>query len=369
MWVGQVELSDFRNHRATSIHLDRGISLLIGRNGQGKTNFVEALVYFAQLSSHRVSSDLALVRAGAESAVIRCVVHHDKREVSLALEINAKGSNKAKVNGEAVRVSELLGWLKVVLFAPEDLDIVRGDPGMRRRFIDEVSVSINPSLHHVLGRFDKILRQRNALLKSARGRKNVAEELAAWDEDLATVSEHITQARQATVHALGPALTRAYGVIAPGDQVSLSLVLPPGMSGVTQSSPLRDHYLALLRERRLEEIERGMTLVGPHRDDLDITLKGLLARTHASHGEAWSLALALKIAVAEVLREQSPSGDPIIVLDDVLAELDHRRRAAVADLVGSYDQVLITAAVEEDIPEALTGRIFSVSAGEVTARA
>lgn len=366
MWVGLVELSDFRNHQHTRITLTPGVTIFLGLNGQGKTNFVESLVVLSQLSSHRVTSDAAMVRSGAELATVRASVHHDGRVAELALELKSKGANRAKINGDSRSVSTLRGWLKVVIFAPEDLSIVRGDPSIRRRFLDELTVSVWPQLHQVTQRYDKVVRQRNALLKTARNRSQLSSELAAWDDEFSALCAEITQARLRLIVMLQPEFTSAYHVISPGDQVNLHLETQVDTTGLLEGVDLQAHYREILLRRSDEERERAMTLVGPHRDDLAISLRGMPSRSHASHGEAWSLALGLKIGSAELLRKDSASGDPVIILDDVLAELDRRRRDSVVELVASYEQVLITAAVEEDIPEALDGTVFRVEQGQVS---
>ena len=366
MWVSELSLRDFRNHTETDISLQSGVTTFIGSNGQGKTNLVEALGYLSHLSSHRVSSDKALVRDGSVTATIRTTVRHGERHVSLALALNAKGANRAKVAGQSVSVGELMGWLRVVLFTPEDLSIVRGEPGMRRKYLDEAVLTLNPQLHTAYSEYDRVLRQRNALLKSARGQSShlVAQNLESWNEALVPLAAQITQSRYRLTADVLPYLASSYTTIAPGHEISWSLdtTVDPSLSREDIEATYREH----LAERAKEEVDRGMTLVGPHRDDLVVTLNGLPSRTHSSHGEAWSIALSLRLALAQAYRVDSPSGDPVMILDDVFAELDANRRATLQNVVSDYEQVLVTAAVSDDIPSGFAAHSFMVQAGEVT---
>jgi len=367
MWVSDLSLRDFRNHESTAISLEPGVSVFVGSNGQGKTNLVEALGYLANLSSHRVSLDKALVREGCASAFSLATIHHDTRKVDLALEIKASGSNRAKKNGQNIAVGELVGWLKVVLFTPEDLSIIRGEPGMRRRYLDDAVVVLKPSLHQVYSEYDRVVKQRNALLKSSRSMpySQLLDTLSGWDEPFAALAATISHERQAVISEIEPEFQRSYAVIAPDNAVGISLESPVAKRDITRDE-LADLYRSALDNRRKDEIDRGMTLVGSHRDDLEITLNGLPGRTHSSHGEAWSLALSLKMALAEVYRRDSSSGDPVMILDDVFAELDAKRRATLQELVSGFEQVLVTAAVREDIPHDFVHHVFSVEKGVVT---
>lgn len=366
MWVSELSLRDFRNHTETDIALEPGVTTFIGSNGQGKTNLVEGLGYLSQLSSHRVSSDKALVREGCPTATIRATVRHHERQVTLALAINAKGANRAKLGGQNVSVGELVGWLRVVLFTPEDLSIVRGDPGMRRKYLDDAVLTLHPQLHAVYSEYDRVVRQRNALLKSARSQavNNVIQTLESWNEALVPLAAQITGYRQRVITDLAPQLFRSYATIAPGHEIDWALETPT--KAVGEQEQLEDAYRDQLMQRAKEEIDRGMTLVGPHRDDLAISLNGLPSRTHSSHGEAWSIALSLRLALAQAYREDSQSGDPVMILDDVFAELDSNRRATLQSVVSDYEQVLVTAAVRDDIPEGFSHHSFTVHAGVVT---
>jgi DNA replication and repair protein RecF len=366
VWVSELSLRDFRNHTETDISLEPGVTTFIGSNGQGKTNLVEALGYLSHLSSHRVSSDKALVREGMPTATVRATVSHGERHVSLALAINAKGANRAKLGGQTVSVGELMGWLRVVLFTPEDLTIVRGEPGMRRKYLDEAVLTLSPRLHLVYSEYDRVIRQRNALLKSARGQsaQSVSQNLESWNEALVPLAAQITHNRHRVTIEVLPYLTSSYTTIAPGHEIAWSLDTTVDSS--LSHEDLEIAYREQIMLRAKEEVERGMTLVGPHRDDLLVTLNGLPSRTHSSHGEAWSIALSLRLAIAQAYRVDSPSGDPVMILDDVFAELDSSRRATLQDVVSGYEQVLVTAAVSDDVPQGFSAHSFMVRAGEVT---
>jgi DNA replication and repair protein RecF len=284
----------------------------------------------------------------------------------LALALNAQGANKAKLNGQSVGVGELLGWLRVVLFTPEDLSIVRGEPAVRRKFVDEAVAQLIPRMHSVFSEFDRLLKQRNALLKSARGmnRDAVIHNLESWNDAFVDLASDITLARIEVLALITPHIANAYNIIAPGHFVAVSLESREDMPA--DRDGLREYYRDELARRQRDEIDRGMTLVGPHRDDVAITLNGLPSRTHSSHGEAWSLALSLRLGVAQCYRDESTSGDPVMILDDVFAELDATRRLTLQRIVSDYEQVLVTAAVREDIPEGFSTQWFHVEAGVVT---
>jgi DNA replication and repair protein RecF len=378
--VEQVSLADFRNYVRADLALGPGPTVLVGRNGQGKTNLAEAIVYLSAVGSHRVSSDAPLVREGAEAAIVRARLAHGERRVQLEVQINRQGSNKARVNGAAIRTAELARYAQVVLFAPEDLQIVRGDPSARRRFADTLLVQRSPRLAGVLGDYDRVLRQRNALLKSARARGVRGEALATldvWDDKLCVLGSEIVDARSRLTAELAEPLSRAYASIAGADH-DPRLDWALSVRGADPESddagtPDRDAapgtteelFRTALAAARSAELDRGVTLVGPHRDDLVVRIKGLPVRGYASHGESWSTALALRLASAELLRAQSSLGDPVLVLDDVFAELDADRRARLAEVAGAYEQTIVTAAVEEDVPLALRARRIRIEAGTV----
>ena len=367
MRVSKLDVDHFRNHTSTSVDLPPGVSVFVGANGQGKTNLVEAIGYLAYQTSHRVSSDKALVQHGEDQAVVRARVEYDGREADVACEINSSGANRARVNSQPIPLGQLSGWLKAVLFTPEDLALVRGEPAVRRRYIDQTMVVLRPALQAVVSDYERVVKQRNALLKSHRGRPTpeLNATLVGWNERLVSLAIDYTAARRDVLQLLSVATNEVYEVIAPSHLVALSIQPSTADCLPNDTAELNQWYRHQLDDLRRDEWERGMTLVGPHRDDLLIELNGLPARTHSSQGEAWSLALALRMAQALVYRAESTSGDPVIILDDVFAELDRSRRATLESLVDDYEQVLVTAAVWDDIPQRLRDNVFDVEAGQV----
>jgi DNA replication and repair protein RecF len=376
--VAHLGLTDFRNYAGVDLDLDAGSNVFVGRNGQGKTNLVEALGYLSTLGSHRVSTDHALIRTGAEAAIVRARLEHGEREVLLELQINRSGANRAQVNRVATKPRELPRYIATVLFAPEDLVLVRGEPSARRRFLDELLVQTAPRFAGVIADYERVLKQRNSLLKSARGVRNPElSTLELWDERLVALGAEIIDARADLTQRLAPEVVAAYTRIA-GDGHraelgnALSILSDAVDDDATDASAARlerpviaEAFRAALARLRRAELERGLTLAGPHRDDLVLMLNGLPARGYASHGESWSFALALRLASAAVLRHDSPLGDPIIILDDVFAELDEARRGQLATAVGDYEQVLVTAAVASDVPPEFAGRVVRIEAGTV----
>jgi DNA replication and repair protein RecF len=358
--VSRLTLTDFRNYRSADVEFAPGANLLVGRNGQGKTNMVESLVWIATGSSHRVPTDVALIRAGEARAVVRATVTNDERSFQLDVELNLRGANRAQANGQSVRIRDLPRYLQAVLFSPEDLQLVRADPGGRRRFLDELAVMRAPRLAGVHSDLDRVLKQRNSLLKSARAARMRPDDmttLEVWDGRLIELGLEVMRNRRALVAELTPHVDAAYRLVA-GDEHRARIDL------VTNVPETAEEFSALLAARRRDELDRGVSLVGPHRDDLELHLNDLLARHYASHGESWSFALALRLASAELLRDGS-GGDPVMILDDVFAELDAGRRQRLAEAAGSFEQVLITAAVEGDVPEALRDHRIRIDDGRV----
>jgi DNA replication and repair protein RecF len=385
MFVKRVRLTNFRNYKTTEVELSSGVNLLHGPNGQGKTNLVEAVNFFASLSSHRVAGTTPLIKQGESTAIISLELAHQDRELLLEFELNAETPNRARLNKSPVaKPKDILGHLSSVIFAPEDLDIVKRDPTNRRAFIDQLIIQFSPRMLGVYSDYERVLKQRNTLLKSARatGTKGDAlSTLSAWDESLVKLGSEIVSARVVIAEKLTPGLVSNYQAIAKSNNeprmfikssILESTTLDPDETedaGYLETSD-REQIAQLFREKlerlRPKELERGITLVGPHRDDLVLILGSLPAKGYASHGESWSYALALRLASLEILKAESKLGDPILILDDVFAELDADRRAKLAELVQGNEQVIITAAVIEDVPETLTAKTFSVVAGEIT---
>jgi DNA replication and repair protein RecF len=370
--VQRLEVVDFRNHPAAAVDLRPGVTALVGPNGSGKTNLLEAVGYLATLGSHRPGQDAALVRSGADAAVIRAAAVRAGRTVLMELEIRPGSGVRGRINQAAVpRSRDLLGVVRAVLFAPEDLALVRGDPEERRRFLDTLAVQRLPRYLGARQDYDRVLRQRNSLLRSTGGRMPKGTALSAldvWDDKLASAAAEIWAERLRLVQLLAPLVEAAYqGLAGRADLVGMSYssTVLPEMDG----PPLDVSELAgLLRERlaadRTREVERGITLSGPHRDDLLLALRGLAARTHASHGEAWSLALALRFASHRLLTAEGD--EPVLLLDDVFAELDRDRRERVAAVAGAAEQAIVTAAVAEEIPSHLAASMFHVEPGVIT---
>ncbi len=377
MHVTHLALTDFRNYERAEVALSPGPVLFVGRNGQGKTNLVEAVAYAGSAASHRVSTDQALIRFGSESGTVRLRVQHDDRALVIEVELNRSSPNRAQVNRSPVRLRELPRYFASVIFAPEDLALVRGDPGVRRGFLDTLVVQRAPRFAGVIADYERVVRQRNSLLKSARASRLAPDNLTTldvWDERLVSLGTELIVARAELVDALRPHVAQAYAAVAGDDQLTrmaLRLSIDDEIGDqvpaeqVDSPEQLAERFRTRLTERRRAELERAVTLVGPHRDDLVLTLNDLPARGYASHGESWSYALALKLGSAEVLRAEAVAGDPVLILDDVFAELDEGRRERLADAVGGFEQVLITAAVGADVPERLAATRVGIVAGTI----
>ncbi|TDE12615.1 DNA replication/repair protein RecF [Jiangella asiatica] len=385
MHVAHLSLVDFRSYAGMELPLDPGVTAFIGPNGQGKTNLVEAVNYLATLGSHRVAQDAPLVRIGAERAVVRGSIvdsaSSEGRSTLLEVEITPGKANRARINRSPVpRAREILGVLNTVLFAPEDLALVKGDPAERRRFLDELLVSRTPRFAGVRSDYERVLKQRNALLKSAGAAVRAARggsggpdlrTLDVWDTHLAQHGAELLAARLELVEALRPLVAKAYDAVAGGDggeggretQLAYKCSLGQQAELVPDRERLAAALLGAVGERRRDELDRGISLVGPHRDDLVLNLGPMPAKGYASHGESWSFALALRLASYELLR--STGSDPVLVLDDVFAELDSGRRDRLAELTAGAEQVLVTAAVPGDVPAGLSGVRVDVLGGEV----
>lgn len=373
MYVRRLELVDFRSYERVGVDLEPGPNVLVGANGVGKTNLVEALGYVATLDSHRVATDAPLVRMGATSAVIRCAVAHEGRELLIELEIVPGKANRARLGrSPARRARDVLGALRLVLFAPEDLELVRGDPAERRRYLDDLLVTRQPRYAGVRADYERVVKQRNALLRTAYLARKTGgtrggdlSTLAVWDTHLAHHGAELLAGRLELVAALTPHVAKAYDAVAAG-RGAAGIAYRPSVElpeATTDRAALVEALAAALTASRSAEIERGTTLVGPHRDDLALTLGPLPAKGYASHGESWSYALALRLAGYDLLRADGI--EPVLVLDDVFAELDAGRRERLAELVGGASQLLVTCAVDDDVPATLRGTRYAVGEGTV----
>ena len=382
MFLDHLQLTDFRSYESVELPLQAGVTTFVGANGQGKTNLVEAIEYISTMSSHRVASEVPLVRSGAARAVIRAKVQaglDDLRQLTLELEINPGKANRAKLNRSPLRQArEIVGVLRTVVFSPVDIAVVKGDPSERRRFLDDLIVARWPRLAGVRADFERVLRQRNTLLKSLSGRArggpppaDAEATLEVWDTHLARAGAELLEARLTTLADLAPHVGKAYADIAPTNndaiaeyRASVDLDALRQAQGPWERAALTEMLINAMAERRAEEIQRGVSLVGPHRDDLVLSLGLLPAKGYASHGESWSFALALRLGGFHLLRADGV--EPVLKLDDVFAELDSVRRERLASGVRVAEQVLVTAAVGADVPELLEGQRFRVADGEVT---
>jgi DNA replication and repair protein RecF len=385
VYVQHLSVADFRSWQRADLAFEPGVNVLVGPNGQGKTNLLEAVGYLASLSSHRVPNDGPLIRSGADHATVQAAVVEAGRQLVLEVEIIPGKANRAKLNRSPVpRPRDILGGLRTVLFAPEDLGIVRGDPAERRRFLDDLLVQRAPRFAAVRSDYDRVLKQRGALLKSSgsarrdgAGRPAAADlsTLDVWDGHLAQHGAELLVGRLELLDALKPFAVEAYGQIAPvsfGPREepafglryvsSVDLGSDSVEAQIPPASTVSAALLADLTRLRSQEIERGVTLVGPHRDELELTLNGLPLRGYASHGEGWSAALSLRLGAFTLMK--SDGAEPVLVLDDVFAELDEARRDQLAAIAAKAEQVLISSAVIDDVPEALTGARFDIEAGE-----
>ena len=391
MFIKHLELNNFRNYLNADVALAPGVNLLVGPNGQGKTNLVEAIRYLSTLSSHRVAGYIPMIKQGSGQAVVRALASHEDRDVLLELELNRDSPNKARINkSPAQKVRDVLGYVNSVTFAPEDLDIIKRDPSNRRAFIDELVVQVWPRFAGVYADYERVLKQRNTLLKSARqtGAKGSSlSTLDAWDQSLVSYGSEIIAARVDLVERLRPHLFSAYQSIAVANNEPKILIKSSLLSASVPNfydeeestftseaeflqtgdrAEIEQLFALKLQSVRPKELERAITLVGPHRDDLVLMLGSMPAKGYASHGESWSYALALRLASIALLRTETRSGDPVLILDDVFAELDAGRRQRLAEMVKTNEQVLITAAVAEDVPKHLVATLFTVREGVVS---
>ncbi len=379
MHLRRLSLTDFRSYAEAELALEPGITTFVGSNGQGKTNLVEAAGYLATFGSHRVATDAPLIRQGADRAILRAVISAAGRDSLLEIEINPGRANRVRLNKAPARPRDALGMLRCVLFAPEDITIVKGDPDQRRRYLDDLLVALRPRYAAVRADYERVLRQRTALLKSARASGAVPPgALEVWDDHLITAGAQLTAGRLRLVEQLRSLVASSYSAVS-GTERDTGLQYrmtaqsggdgqPGGEGPGVDPGPDAEKLAGILREalalRRRAELERAACLVGPHRDELELSIGGLPARGYASHGESWSMALALRIAAYQLLR--AGGEDPVLMLDDVFAELDSDRRERLAELVADAEQVLVTVAVPQDVPAGLTGARFRVAEGTIS---
>jgi DNA replication and repair protein RecF len=413
VYLEKLSLTDFRSYAQVDLSLEPGVTVLVGSNGIGKTNLMEAIGYLATLNSHRVSTDAPLLRFGTERAMIRAKLVRGEQATVLELEINASRANRGRINrSNPVRARDLLGICQTVLFAPEDLALVKGDPSNRRRFLDELLVSLIPRHAATRSDYDRVLKQRNALLKSGRTGKFTAGHeatLDVWDQHMARAGAELLHARLELVERLQPHLKNAYAQLTDGSKEAAAVYRSTlqdtldddgagaisgarpadgtaaetgaGTDAATAAVPsvlaedlrllsveqLTERYIQAFAASRRKELERGICLIGPHRDELELVLGSAPAKGYASHGETWSMCLSLRLASYYVMLDDARTGGspPILILDDVFAELDVQRRRKLAAIVSGAEQVLVTAAVEADIPAELTGRRVKVIPGGI----
>lgn len=382
MQVSRLDLANFRTYRQLLVEFGGGVTVLTGPNGSGKTNVVEAMVYLSTLRSHRVASEAPLINVNADSALVRADLTRGTRSTRVEVELNSGAPNRVRVAGVAARPREAVGILRTVIFAPEDLTIIKGDPGNRRDFLDQLLMQLTPRYRGVISDFERVLKQRTALLRSMSGRtaaragEAARTTLRVWDEQLATTGAALLAGRLQLVDELAPLIIRSYAVLAPASTADLRYASPS--LGFDDAAPacaefprdeqrLRELLLERIDERRADEIERGQSLVGPHRDELVVQVDNKRARSYASHGEAWSLALALRLGSFDLLRQSDvPDMCPVLLLDDVFAELDVGRRDYLSSLALQSEQTIITAAVLSDVPSSLHHRVLTVVPGSVS---
>lgn len=376
MHVRGLRLRNYRNYVHQEVDLAAGVTVLVGRNGQGKTNLVEALAYLATAASHRVSTDVPLVRHGESQAVIGADVDQGGRHLRLDVTIMSKGRNVAAINGvKQSRYRDVCGNVRAVVFAPEDIGLVRGDPAVRRRLLDELLCQLSPRYAGVKSDYDRVLKQRNTLLRNAKQggpAYDVRGQLAAWDEQFAALAVDVSVAREYACERLHPEVVASYQSLVGADHdVAVGYAPASQVQVGSGTQERRGQYVQRLAQLRDAELARGVTLVGPHRDDVMVGLRGLPAKGYASHGESWSLALALRLGIFALLRDEGvgtlAEREPIVVLDDVFAELDDRRRGRLVEATAGVEQLVITAAVVADVPAALDAKWFQVEAGAVSA--
>ena len=360
MLITNLNLTNYRSYSSLDLTLDPGVSIFVGKNGEGKTNIAEAVLYLTFLSSHRASGNTPLIKLGSQSAYIRAKVKYPEREILVELEINADKANRAKVNQNQVRSQkEIFGIVQTIYFSPEDLDIVRGDPSERRRFIDQLLTLRSPRIAGVISDYERAVKQRNSLLKT----RASTDALNPWDKQVAELGGELITLRMLALDELKPIFNQVYKDISdtkPAEIVYKSSIENPTLNQSDNSEKIMERLV----NNRGVELDRGLTLTGPHRDDLLLILGDHAVKGYASHGESWSIALSLKLATYNLLKSDGLS--PILILDDVFSELDEERRERLAEIAKSADQTIITVAVENDLPKSITGTKYLVRSGAVS---
>ena len=360
MLITNLNLTNYRSYTTLDLSLDPGVSIFVGKNGEGKTNIAEAILYLTFLSSHRASGNTPLIKLGNQSAYIRAKVKYPEREILVELEINSDKANRAKVNQNQVRSQkEIFGIVQTIYFSPEDLDIVRGDPSERRRFIDQLLTLRSPRIAGVISDYERAVKQRNSLLKT----RASIDALNPWDKQVAELGGELITLRMLALDELKPIFNQVYKDISetkPAEIVYKSSIENPSLNQRENSEKITERLI----NNRGAELERGLTLTGPHRDDLLLILGDHLVKGYASHGESWSIALSLKLATYNLLKSDGLS--PILILDDVFSELDEERRERLAEIAKAAEQTIITVAVENDLPKSITGTKYLVRSGMVS---
>ena len=360
MLITNLNLTNYRSYSTLDLSLNEGISIFVGKNGEGKTNIAESILYLTFLNSHRATGNTPLVKLGNQSAYIRAKVKYPEREILVELEINSEKANRAKVNQNPVRSQkEIFGIVQTIYFSPEDLDLVRGDPSERRRFIDQLLTLRSPRIAGVITDYDRAVKQRNSLLKT----RASSDALIPWDKQVAELGGELISLRMKALGELKPIFNNIYKDISetkPAEILYKSSIENPSLEASENTNKIMERLV----NNRGVELERGLTLTGPHRDDLTLMLGDHLVKGYASHGESWSIALALKLSTYQLLKSDGLS--PILILDDVFSELDEDRREKLAQIAQGAQQTIITVAVENDLPKSLTGSKYLVKSGTVS---
>ncbi len=363
MRINQLSLTNFRSYEQLDLSFSPGVTTFLGDNGSGKTNIAEAIIYLSFLSSHRVSHNQPLIRLGNDQAIIRAEIEKDNRLLQVDLEINAQKANRARLNQNTTRSQrEILGACQVIYFSPEDLDLVRGDPSTRRDFLDKLLITRSPRLAGVIADYERVVKQRNALLKT-RSSQNA---LIPWNEQLVSLGSQLTAERISLTETLNPWVKESYTNL--NEVKPVEIFYKSSTEGLSSDSLNNvEIYNLKIEELQYQEVERGLTLFGPHRDDLQLQLGAFPTKGYASHGESWSMAISLRLGAFNLLRKEG--AEPILILDDVFAELDTSRRIQLMNATLVAEQTIITSAVASDLPSGLGGERKYVKPGFVTERA